>query len=82
MMKHSLWWAVLSVPLLLSGADRASAVEYGELIEKNGKWQFKETEDPVFKLLRDAGWISNEQYFQVSERKGKNWIEPADAVLA
>ncbi len=81
MMRNSLWWAVLSVPLLLSGADRASAAEYGELIEKNGKWQFKETEDPVFKLMRDAGWISNEQYFQVSERKGKNWIEPADAVL-
>lgn len=81
MFKKSVWWAVLSLPLLLSGADKANAVEYGELVEKDGKWQFKETEDPVLKLIHDKHLITDEDYFKTTDRTGKNWIEPADAVL-
>ena len=81
MSKGLLWWALLSVPLLLFGTDVAKAVEYGELVQKEGKWVFKNTEDPVFKFMRDTGWITNGRYFQVSERTGKNRMEPADAVL-
>jgi hypothetical protein len=81
MSKKSLWWALLTLPLLLVGVNTAKAVEYGELVQKDGQWVFKNTEDPVFKYMRDTGWISNERYFQVSEQTGKNWIEPADAIL-
>lgn len=81
MSKRSLWWALLTVPSLLLGTGMAKAVEYGELVEKDGKWVFKNTEDPVFKFMRDTGWITDERYFQVSKRTGKNWIEPADAIL-
>jgi len=58
-----------------------NAIEYGEVVQKDGKWMFKNTEDPVFKLMRDTGWITNKRYFQVLERTGQNWIEPADALL-
>ncbi len=81
MSKRSLWWALLTVPLFLLGTERAKAVEYGELVQKGDKWEFKNTEDPVFKFMRDTGWITNERYFEVSSQTGKNWIEPADAIL-
>ncbi len=42
---------------------------------------FKNTEDPVFKYMRDTGWIPSERYYAVSSQTGENWIEPADAVL-
>ena len=57
------------------------AAEYGEMVQKDGQWVFRSTEDPVFKLMRTKGLITNEEYLKVSEQKGKNWIEPADAVL-
>ncbi|MGH7184390.1 MAG: alginate export family protein [Nitrospiraceae bacterium] len=57
------------------------AVEYGEMVEKDGKWVFRSTEDPVFKLMHTEGLITSEEYFKVSAQTGKNWIEPADAVL-
>ena len=81
MSERSFWWALLTVPLLLFGARTANAVEYGEVVQKDGKWVFKSTEDPGFKFMRDRGWITDERFVQVSERTGKNWIEPADAVL-
>jgi hypothetical protein len=81
MSEKSLRWALLTVPLLLMGVETVNAVEYGELVQKDGKWEFKNTEDPVFKLMRDTGWITQERYVAVSERTGKNWIEPADAIL-
>lgn len=81
MSKQSLWWVLLTVPLLLFDMGAATAVEYGELVQKGGSWEFKSTEDPVFKLMRDTGWITNERYFHVSEQTGKSWMEPADAVL-
>lgn len=102
MSKTSLRWVLLTVPLLVLGTDRANAVEYGELVQKNpnacestapgisekrspeipcGTWTFKSTEDPVFKFMRDTGWITHERYFAVSEQTGKNWIEPPDAIL-
>ncbi|UVT17101.1 MAG: alginate export family protein [Nitrospira sp.] len=81
MSKKSWWWALLSVPLLFLGTDITKAVEYGELVQKDGKWEFKETEDPVIKLMHDKHWINDEEYFKVTDRQGKNWIEPVDAVL-
>jgi Alginate export len=81
MSKRSLWWTLLSVPLVLMGTGTAKAVEYGELVEKDGKWEFKNTEDPVLKLMHDKHVITDEEYFKVTDRTGKNWIEPADAVL-
>src|SRR5689334_11529241 len=77
----SLWWILLSIPLLLLATDAAQSAEYGELVQKDGQWVFKNTEDPLYRLMRDTGWITNERYFQVTERTGKNWIEPADAIL-
>jgi len=81
MLKSMLYWAFTFTLLTAAATSPVHAVEYGELVQKDGKWEFKNTEDPVFKLMRDIGWISNERYIQVSERTGKNWIEPADAVL-
>lgn len=81
MIARSWWFTLLSALFLVLGAGSVKAVEYGELVEKDGKWEFKNTEDPVFKLLRDTAWIENERYFAVSGHTGKNWIEPADAVL-
>ncbi|NGZ94518.1 MAG: hypothetical protein CV089_00030 [Nitrospira sp. WS110] len=81
MSERSLWWALLSLPLVLMGVVAANAVEYGELVKKNGKWEFKEKEDPVLKLMHDKLLITDEDYFKAMDRTGKNWIEPADAVL-
>ncbi len=81
MVERSWWCASLSVLLLLLGAGSVRAVEYGELVQKDGKWVFQSTEDPVLKLMRTKGVITNEEYFKVSAQTGKNWIEPADAVL-
>jgi hypothetical protein len=81
MSKRSLWGVLLTLPLLLFGTNIATAVEYGEVIQKDGKWVFKKTEDPIFKFMRDTGWITHERYFTVSAQTGKNWIEPADAIF-
>jgi hypothetical protein len=37
--------------------------------------------DPVLKLMRMMGLITNEEYFKASAQTGKNWIELAGAVL-
>jgi Alginate export len=71
----------LSILLIVVGSDQASAVQYGELVQKDGAWVFRDTEDPVFKLMRDHKWITPQRYVEVNEQTGKNWIEPADAVL-
>jgi len=76
------WWcAFLSVMLLVVAAGSAKAVEYGEMVQKDGKWEFRNTEDTVFKLMRDKGLITNEEYFKASAQTGKNWKETADAPL-
>lgn len=77
----SLWWILLSVPLFLLGTDGAKALEQGELVEKNGKWVFKSKEDPVLKLMHDKHLMTDKDYYKTMDRTGKNWIEPADAVL-
>lgn len=71
---------LLSV-LLLVGAGSVRAVEYGEMVQKDGKWVFQSTEDPVFKFMRAQGLITDEEYFNASAQTGKNWKETADAVL-
>ena len=81
MVDRSWWCAFLSVLLIVMGAGSVRAVEYGEMVQKNGEWVFRSTEDPVLKLMRDKGVITNERYNEVSAQKGKDWIEPADAVL-
>ena len=81
MVRRSWWCAFLSVLLFVVGTGSVRAVEYGEMVQKDGKWVFQSTEDPVFKLMRTKGLITNEEYFKVTAQTGKNWIEPADAVL-
>ncbi|MFY4729392.1 alginate export family protein, partial [Nitrospira sp. BLG_2] len=81
MSKKPFWGALLTGALLIWGTNTATAVEYGEMVQKDGKWVFKETEDPVIKLMHDKHWITDEEYFNVTDHQGKNWIEPADAVL-
>ncbi|MGQ0667519.1 MAG: alginate export family protein [Nitrospiraceae bacterium] len=81
MAKRSWRYAFLSGLLIVAGAGSVQAAEYGELVQKDGEWVFQNTEDPVFKLMRDQGLITNEKYFEVTAQTGKNWIEPADAVL-
>lgn len=74
------WWRVLiSVTLFLSGTNTSKAVEYGELVQKDGKWVFKNTEDPVLKFMHDKHLITDEGYFIAADQK--NGTEPADAVL-
>ena len=73
-------YILLCAVLFLTGAGSVSAVEHDEAAQKDGQWVFKNTEDPVFKYMRDT-WITNERYFEVSSQTGKNWIEPADAIL-
>ena len=78
---RSWWCAFLSVLLLVAGADSVRAVEYGEMVQKDGKWVFQSTEDPIFKLMQTKGLITDEEYFKASAQTGKNWKETADAVL-
>ena len=81
-MAKSRWWCIfLSVILLLVGAGSVRAVEYGEMVQKDGKWVFQSTEDPVLKLMRTKELITDEEYVKASAQTGKNWKETADAVL-
>jgi hypothetical protein len=42
------WWCVfLSVLLIVGGAGSVRAVEYGEMVQKDGKWVFGAREDPT-----------------------------------
>jgi hypothetical protein len=79
--KRSWWCVFLSALLFVVGAGPVRAVEYGELVQKDGKWVFLSTEDPIFKLMRTTGLITSEEYFKASAQTGKNWKETADAVL-
>ncbi len=81
MVTRSWWCAILSLLLFVVGAGPVRAVEYGEMVQKDGKWEFRSTEDPVLKLMRTKGLITNEEYFEASAQTGKNWKETADAVL-
>jgi hypothetical protein len=40
---------------------------------------FRSTEDPVFKLMRTKGLLTDEEPLKASAQTGKNWIEPGDA---
>lgn len=89
MSKRSLWWVLLSAPLVLlvpMGTNTSKAVEYGELVEKDGQWEFKNKEEPVFKLMHDKKLITDEEYYHIMDidkidQTGRSEIEPADAVL-
>jgi hypothetical protein len=76
------WWcALLNVLFLVAGVGWVRAIDYGEMVQKDGKWMFRSTEDPVFKLMRTQGLITGEESLKASSQTGTNWIEPADAVL-
>lgn len=81
MAKSRCWCAFLSVLILLAGAGSVRAVEYGKLVQKDGKWVFQSTEDPVLKLMQAKGVITNEEYIEAAAQTGINWKETADAVL-
>ena len=40
------------------------AVEYGEMVQRNGEWVFQSTEDPVLKLMLTKGLITNQEILQ------------------
>ncbi len=76
------WWcAFMGALFLVVGAGAVRAVEYGEMVQKDGKWVFRSTEDPVLKFMHTQGLITNEEYFKTSAQAGKSWKETADAVL-
>ncbi len=81
MSSKALYYGFLSAILFLTETSSVNAVEYGELVQKDGRWEFKNTEDPVLKYMHDHGWITHDGYFKVTDQTGANWIEPADAVL-
>ncbi len=81
LMSRILFYSLLSTVIVLTGTTSVDAVDYGELIEKDGKWEFKNTEDPVLKLMHDKHVITHDGYFKAIDQTGKDWIEPADAVL-
>jgi len=73
--------AFLSVLFLVMGAGSVRAVEYGEMVQKDGKWVFKSTEDPVFKLMRTQGLITGRGILQSFSTNGKKLDRTADAIL-
>ena len=81
MLRRKLYCTLLCAILILAKPGSVHAVEYGELVQKDGKWEFKNTEDPVLKFMHDKHLITDEGYFKATDRTGKHWIEPADAVL-
>src|SRR5262249_21573870 len=79
---NSIWWIAFLLLLLVMGAGSVRAVEYGDMVQKDGKWVFQSMEeDPVFKLMRDKGLLTNEEYVNAAAQTGKNWRETADASL-
>ena len=81
LMRRILYYGLLSTVIFLTRTNTVCAVDYGELVEKDGKWEFKNTEDPVLKLMHDKHVITHDGYFKAIDQTGKDWIEPADAVL-
>lgn len=59
------WWFFIFVAmsgLLLASSFDGLAYEEGELVRKEGKWQYKSSEDPGLKYLLLKGIISQEEY--------------------
>ncbi len=53
---------IMSGLTLLTGATRALAVEEGQLVKKDGKWEYYSGEDPGLKYLYLKGLITQEEY--------------------
>lgn len=87
MSRRPLWWVLFSLPLVFIGVATAKAVEQGELVQKeDGTWEYKNTEEPVFKWMHDKGLITDKEYdhtidIDKIDRTGRSEIEPADAAL-
>jgi len=60
---------------LLTGTTRALAVEEGQLVKKEGKWEYYSGEDPGLKYLYLKGLITQEEY-----DKGLKVIETKERV--
>ena len=73
MPSEALYCGLFSAVLFLTGTSSVNAVEYGEVVQKDGKWEFKNTEDPVLKYMHDKHVITDEDYFKATDRTGKNW---------
>ncbi len=61
MVKRSWWCAFLGVLLFVVGTGFGEGRRVGEMVQKDGKWVFQSTEDPIFKLMRTKGLITNEE---------------------
>ena len=55
-------WSVLVLGLVLPGIPVAHALEEGELVRRDGQWQYLSSEDPGLKYLLLKGIISQEEY--------------------
>lgn len=53
---------IMSGLTLLTGTTRALAVEEGQLVKKDGKWEYYSGEDPGLKYLYLKGLITQEEY--------------------
>ncbi|MGA6828465.1 hypothetical protein ACO9S2_12715 [Nitrospira sp. NS4] len=60
---------------VLTGTTRALAVEEGQLVKKDGKWEYYSGEDPGLKYLYLKGLITQEEY-----EKGLKQIETKERV--
>ena len=55
-------WSVLVLGLVLPGIPVAHALEEGDLVRRDGQWQYLSSEDPGLKYLLLKGIISQEEY--------------------
>jgi hypothetical protein len=62
MRKIRLSLPLLTISLVLSSAFPARAFEEGQLIKKEGRWQYVTSEDPALRYLLQKGIISQEEY--------------------
>ena len=58
----TVFFLIMSGLTLLTGTTRALAVEEGQLVKKDGKWEYYSGEDPGLKYLYLKGLITQEEY--------------------
>ena len=58
----AVFFLIMSGLTLLTGTTRALAVEEGQLVKKDGKWEYYSGEDPGLKYLYLKGLITQEEY--------------------
>lgn len=65
--------SVLAVALIVELSETSYAIEEGELIKKDGTWQYGPSEDPALKYLLEKRVISQEEYNRGNEIFQNRW---------